>query len=65
MAQQGREVPSSINLEEINRTSLYLPQQVPHCESNIEPFLQEVYPEDIERLNTTQETYMEHDIMLI
>ena len=36
-AQQSKEARSSINLEEINRTSLHSPQQVPHHESNIEP----------------------------
>ena len=50
---KGREVPSYINLEEINRTNLYSPQQVLHHESNIQPLLQEVYPKDIEKFNTT------------
>lgn len=56
MARQGREVPSSINLEEINRTSLHSPQWVTHHESNIEPLLQEVYPKYFET-NPIQESF--------
>jgi len=40
-AQQNKEVQSSTNPEEIDKTSLQLPQQVPLRESNIEPLLQE------------------------
>ena len=68
-----------INLEEINRTSSHLTQQIPLHESNLEPLLQEVYlkyleinlvqepfeEEGIERPNTPQEAYMKHDHALI
>ena len=42
MVQQSREAQNFINLEEINRTSLQSPQQIPLHESNIEPLLWEV-----------------------
>jgi len=78
-AQQNKEVHSSTNPEEIDKTSLQLPQQVPLHEFNVEPLLQELYPEDlkinqiqeplleenIENLNIPQGTYVEQDYALI
>jgi len=57
-AQQSKEIQSPTNLEEINKTSLQSPQQVSLRESNIEPLLREVYPEELE-INPIQEPLLE------
>ena len=49
-AQQDKEAQSSTKLEEIDKTSLQMPQQVPLRESSIEPLLQELYPEDLKKI---------------
>jgi len=78
-AQQNKQVQIPTNLKELNRTSLRSPQQVPLCESNVEPLLQELYPKeleiksiqdpfeekDTENPNIPQETHTEYDYALI
>lgn len=59
-AQQDQEAQSSTKLEEIDKTSLQLPQQVPLRESSIEPLLQELYPEDLKN-NQIQEPIIEEN----
>jgi len=59
-AQQDKEAQSSTKLEEIDKTSLQMPQQVPLRESSIEPLLQELYPEDLKN-NQIQEPILEEN----